>query len=160
MAEGEPRLEYRKAAEADVAALVDLRIDFMRLVKDSGIDGEAGLRAELAERFSAELGSGALVAWLCSSGGEVVATSGLALPDAPEARADLGLEPGEGLLFNMYTVPAYRRRGIASELLGRSISEARSRGLKAIRLQPTDSGRPIYERSGFVDSGRGMVLAL
>jgi GNAT superfamily N-acetyltransferase len=60
----------------------------------------------------------------------------------------------------MYTLPAYRRRGIASELLRRTILEARSRGLSALRLQSTDDGRPIYERAGFRDAGRDMVLSL
>jgi GNAT superfamily N-acetyltransferase len=132
----------------------------MRLVKDRGLDGEAGLRAELASRFAAELSSGELVAWICLRGGTVVATSGLSSPLEAEARAELGLGPGEALVFNMYTVPAFRRRGIAAELLGRAIAEARARGLRALRLQGTDMARSVYERAGFVDEGREMVLEL
>jgi GNAT superfamily N-acetyltransferase len=160
MEDGAAGLAYRKAGIGDVDALVDLRIDFMRLVKDSGLGDEVAWRAELSARFSSDLGSGELVAWVCLDGGMVVAASGLACPAARAARAELGLRGGEALVFNMYTRPAYRRRGIASGLLRRSIGEARSRGLSALRLQPTDEGRPIYERAGFRDEGRDMILRL
>jgi GNAT superfamily N-acetyltransferase len=160
MADDAEGLEYRKAGHAEVGALVDLRIDFMRIVKDSGLKGEEEWRAELSSRFAADLGSGALVAWICLDGRNVVAASGLACPASSGARAELALGPGEALVLNMFTRPAYRRRGIASELLGRTIAEARSRRLSALRLQSTDEGRPIYVRAGFRDAGRGMILAL
>jgi len=40
MESGNPGLEYRRAGQADVDALVDLRIEFMRIVKDAGLDDE------------------------------------------------------------------------------------------------------------------------
>jgi GNAT superfamily N-acetyltransferase len=153
-------LELRKAGPADTGALVDLRIDFMRIVKDSGLEDEGGWRAELSARFAADLESGELAAWLCVDGGAAVAASGLGCPAAPEARAELDLKPGEALVLNMYTRPAYRRRGIGAELLRLAIAEARARGASSLRLQPTEDSRRLYERAGFRDSGRDMVLAL
>jgi GNAT superfamily N-acetyltransferase len=132
----------------------------MRIVKDLSARDEELWRAELSALFARDLGSGDLVSWICLGGGEVIAASGLACPAAEDSRAELGLLRGEGLVLNMYTLPAYRRRGIASELLRRTILEARSRGLSALRLQSTDDGRPIYERAGFRDAGRDMVLSL
>ena len=155
MALGKPGLEYRKADRADVGALVDLRIEFMRIVKDSGLPDEARWRAELAARFAFELASQELVAWICLDAGAVVASSGLACPASDAARAELGLGPGEALILNMFTLPPYRRRGIAAELLRLSIGEARSRGLAKLRLQSTDDGRSLYERAGFCFLRRG-----
>jgi GNAT superfamily N-acetyltransferase len=132
----------------------------MRIVKDSGLEDEEEWRAELSARFARDLDSGDLVAWICLDGGNVVAASGLASPAALELRAELDLGSGEALVLNMFTLPAYRRRGIASELLRRTVLEARSRAVSALMLQSTDDGRSIYERSGFVDSGRDMVLGL
>ena len=37
MESGNAGLEYRRAGQADVDALVDLRIEFMRIVKDAGL---------------------------------------------------------------------------------------------------------------------------
>jgi GNAT superfamily N-acetyltransferase len=160
MGDGASGLGYRKAGRADVGALVDLRIDFMRLIKDLSPRDEEGWRAELSARFEAGLESGDLVAWICLDGESVVAASGLAYPADRDARAELGLGSGEALVFNMYTLPGYRRRGIAASLLRRTIGEARSRGAAALRLRPTDDGRPLYERLGFVDSGDDMTLRL
>jgi GNAT superfamily N-acetyltransferase len=144
-----PGLEYRKALLSDLGALVDLRIAFMRIVKDGGLEDEAEWRSELSERFASGLASGSFVAWLCLDHGSVVAASGLALAlDAP-AREELGLLPGEGLVHNMFTLPAYRRRGIAAELLARTLAEARAKSLAALRLQSTEEGRRLYERAGF-----------
>jgi GNAT superfamily N-acetyltransferase len=152
--------EYRRADGRDVDALVDLRIDFMRLVKDIGPEDEARWRSELCSRFESELASGAMVAWICLEEGRVVATSGLANPRDARIRRELGLLPGEALIFNMFTRPECRRRGLASELLRRSIEEARALGAVALRLRPTEDGRPLYSRFGFVDSGEDMLLAL
>jgi GNAT superfamily N-acetyltransferase len=121
----------------------------MRIVKDAGLDDEPRWRAELVDRFAADLGSGELVAWICLDGAAAVAASGLACPASDSARAELGLRSGEALVFNMFTRPRYRRRGIASELLALAIGEARSCGLVRLALQPSDDGRRLYERAGF-----------
>jgi GNAT superfamily N-acetyltransferase len=160
MGDGDSRLEYRPAGRADVGALVDLRVEFMRIVKDRGLEDEALWRAELSDRFARDLGSGEFVAWVCLDGARLVAASGLACPADRARRAELGLGGGEGLVLNMFTLGPYRRRGIASELLRRSAEEARARGLTALRLQATDDGRPLYERAGFRGPGRDMVLDL
>jgi GNAT superfamily N-acetyltransferase len=132
----------------------------MRLVKDGGLQGEDALSASLCGRFAVELRSGELAAWLCMDGDEAVAAGGVAFPRDAGLREELGLGPGEALVLCMFTRAGYRRRGIAGEILSLAIGEARSRGAAALRLQPTDDGRPLYERSGFRDSGRDMLLEL
>ncbi len=150
----------RRATAADAAALVDLRIEFMRIVKDGGLPDEEEWRRELAGLFARDLGSGDLVAWVFEEGGRMVATSGLAFPADPEARVELGLGPGEALLCNMYTVPERRRRGLASALLELELEEARSLGASDIRLQPTPESRRLYETRGFSPEGEGGDLLL
>jgi GNAT superfamily N-acetyltransferase len=155
-----PAFEFRKAGLSDVGALVNLRIEFMRIVKDGGIPDEEAWRAQLSARFSSDIASGELVAWICLDPARLgaptlVATSGLAYPRAEHPRdarirRELGLEPGEALLCNMYTVSEYRRHGLGSELLERSIEEARATGVRAIKLQPTDDSRALYLRRGFI----------
>ncbi len=51
------------------------------------------------------------------------------------------------------TPPAYQRRGIASWLLHRVLTDARARGLRTASLQATKQGAGIYERLGFRDLG-------
>lgn len=50
--------------------------------------------------------------------------------------------------------PHHRGSGIGTELLRRAIAYLDERGVPCIRLDATPLGRPIYERSGFVDEYR------
>lgn len=56
----------------------------------------------------------------------------------------------EAYLLNMYTVPAWRARGIATALLDAMTAHARAMGLGKVWLHASDAGRPLYERIGFV----------
>jgi GNAT superfamily N-acetyltransferase len=175
-------LSFRRAGEGDVPALVELRLEFMRLIKDAGGEDEEGWRAELSSTFSAELASGLMVAWICLEAEETIAAGGIAFAAPPDAeagtgasagagagvgaedegaaerRASLALEAGEALIFNMYTRPGWRRRGIATELLRRSVGEGRARGITRFRLQSTPDSRAMYERAGFLGAGEEMLL--
>ena len=65
-----------------------------------------------------------------------------------------------GHLMNVYTVPAFRRRGIGKQMVSMLIDEARDRGITEISLDATEAGRPLYQALGFRDSGECMVLEL
>ena len=55
-----------------------------------------------------------------------------------------------GTILNVYTIPVYRRRGIAERLLKMAIREAERKNLSYIELKATRSGEPLYRRLGFV----------
>ena len=61
-------------------------------------------------------------------------------------------------IMNMYTNPAYRRRGIAYHMLELLVQEAGKRKVSFISLEATQMGRPLYERYGFVKMEDEMVL--
>ena len=63
-------------------------------------------------------------------------------------------------LMNVYTVPGFRRRGIARMLVTALMDEARQRGVTEISLDATEAGRPLYRALGFQDNGEGMTLHL
>ena len=56
----------------------------------------------------------------------------------------------EAYLLNMYTRPAWRKRGMASALLDAMARHAREQRLGKLWLHASDEGRPLYERLGFV----------
>ena len=74
-------------------------------------------------------------------------------------RSSLALTGLSATLAGVYTLPAFRRRGIARAIVERLIEICRSRGCRVIRLRASDQGRPLYEQFGFV-SGDEMVLSL
>jgi predicted N-acetyltransferase YhbS len=45
--------------------------------------------------------------------------------------------------------PAHRRRGVGGALLAHCISHLRSLGVRTIKLDATDEGRPVYRKHGF-----------
>jgi ribosomal protein S18 acetylase RimI-like enzyme len=138
----------RRAAESDLAAIIDLRIRFERITRDSGSFAEGERRAELSALLGPDLASSRLLCWLAEEGGRAIASAGLRFRD------------GEGEMLNVYTMASYRGRGIGSALVGAAIAEARERGLRRLRLQATEDSRRIYERAGFRAAGRGMILPL
>ena len=60
--------------------------------------------------------------------------------------------------MNMYTHPDYRRLGIATKTLKLLVVDAKEKGIKAISLEATDMGRPLYEKFGFVKMNDEMEL--
>lgn len=61
-------------------------------------------------------------------------------------------------LMNVYTAPAYRRRGLARRLLATLQAMAAGRGVTEITLDATDEGRRLYESMGYRASDEAMYL--
>lgn len=57
------------------------------------------------------------------------------------------------LLMNVYTMEQFRRKGAASAILRRIISDAREQGITCIDLSATKMGKPLYLKNGFVERG-------
>lgn len=63
-------------------------------------------------------------------------------------------------IMNVYTRNNYRRQGIAYQMMKMLIEEAEQKGVTEISLDSTESGRPLYEKCGFIKTEEGMVLNL
>ena len=62
----------------------------------------------------------------------------------------------QGLVLNVYTEPAWRRRGLGERLLRHLLAWAESRALASLVLHASPDARPLYERLGFVATGNEM----
>ncbi len=79
--------------------------------------------------------------------GEIVATAAILFHEYPPTftnRPEI-----RGYVTNMYTAPAYRKKGIATELLDKLKEEAKKRGAAKMWLGASEMGRPVYEKYGF-----------
>lgn len=56
-----------------------------------------------------------------------------------------------GVLFNVYTRPAHRRRGLARTTMQALLGKARELNLDVVELHATDDGYPLYQSLGFED---------
>jgi len=147
---------YRIATLADAQALACMRCTFLLDAHDITSQAVAEMEPILLAYFMAALADNSFVAWLALNGEEIVATSGLSFSLVPPSYSN---QSGKvAYIMNMYTLPEYRRQGIAAELLQRTVEAARARGYKKITLHATDMGRPLYEKFGFRDVQGDMVL--
>ena len=147
--EMEMELCYKRAGLGDLELLTATRLEALRAIHR--LDGEADL-SEHARRVRAyyerALGDESHVAYLALDGARVAGAGGV---DFFRGMPGYHNPTGEtAFLMNLYTHPAYRRRGIARRMLELLVAAARERGAAHITLDATEMGRPLYEGFGFV----------
>jgi len=64
----------------------------------------------------------------------------------------------EAYLINFYTLPEWRRLGIASKIIDKIISYLNRMGITLFRLHTTEIARSSYEKIGFIPVDNEMVL--
>jgi len=102
------------------------------------------------------LASGEFRCWLAERDGVPVASAGVVLRRQPPNRRDL--RGREAYILNVYTLPEHRRNGLATLLTERVLAWCEAQDIKKLVLHATEDGARIYERFGFKDEQREMVL--
>ena len=148
----------RRATLADVEALARLRLALLREMGNVRDESqEAPLLDAIRDYLRWKMATDEFLAWVAEADGQVVAISGLVFFERPP---DAGNAAGvDAYLMNMYTLPAWRGRGIARVLLDEIIGFVRTTPARRIWLHATDIGRPVYESAGFRPSTKEMELA-
>lgn len=138
-----------QATFADIAELVELRLGY--LTDDFGeltSDQRADIPTELEPYLRFHLGRD-LRATVARCDGRIACTAWLLLVDKPPSpRFPHGRT---GVLFNVFTRPTYRRRGLARRVMQELLQDARAMGLDVVELHATDDGYALYKSLGFVD---------
>ena len=98
--------------------------------------------------FEERLSDGRFRAWLAlTPSGEIVGGGGvLVFEHLPSPRDP---SPERPLIVNVYTDPAYRRRGIARALMEIMVSWCREKGFGSVTLYASPDGKPLYQDLGF-----------
>ncbi len=104
----------------------------------------AKFRPWLEERMKSQQ----YLAWLTESDdGKIVAGAGLWIMDWPPHM--IGTQARRGNALNFYTVPEFRRRGLARRLMETLLAWCRENSLEVLILHASKEGRPLYESLGF-----------
>ena len=142
----------RRAELGDLEAVLDLRIRMLCELNNVTNESQLPGLVEANRRYLAEkLPGGQFLSWVAEAEGHVVAAGGLVPFERPPLIGNLaGLE---GYVMNMYTLPAWRGRGLATRLLDEIIGYVKEQGGRRLWLRATDAGRGIYEKAGFVADG-------
>lgn len=150
-----PDYHIRKADADDVPALVHHR---QAMFTDMGMRYD---RAELERAFVPWLRD-ALArklyhGWVAEApGGEVVGGAGLTvLPWPPAPRNLVGRI---AFVYNVYTEPPHRRRGLARRMMDVIHAWSRDHGIVLVALHASDDGRPLYESMGYEPTNEMRLL--
>lgn len=142
-------MNLRTAVISDIPQLVRMRLAY--LMEDHGEmlpEHLARLERELPIYFNKCLNQ-SLLAYVAEENGEIAATVLMVITEKP---GNLHFLSGKtGLLLNVYTIPEYRRNGLAGKLITMAIEDGKKLDLAHIELNATPAGYPLYKKLGFVE---------
>lgn len=141
---------YRPARLDDIPQLVNLR--FLMIEETSSADSHQRtpeFEKAIADYFQESLTNKTYFGAVAELNGQLVSNNGVVFYRKPPSfRGTTGIV---SYLSNVYTMPEFRRRGIAGELMKLLVAEANRVGAGKIHLGTTDEGRGLYEKFGFKD---------
>ncbi len=148
-------MNYRKADIHDAAELAKLR---KKQLTDEGGHCVDDIDKELISFFTDGLSDNTLIVWLAEEDGRIIATAGVCFFRYPPTFTN---KTGKiAYITNVYTKDEYRRKGIASALLGLLMKDIENSGCGYIRLHSSLQGKRMYEKLGFTDAEGFMSLKL
>jgi GNAT superfamily N-acetyltransferase len=132
--------------------LEEILVHRRRMFEDMGhtdsamLDSIVGSSRPVLKEF---LQNGSYVGWFATTHDNRVA-AGAGLLISPSLAGPLAPERAERVyLWNVYTYPEFRRRGLARMLTQTAINYCRQQGHKILWLHASQYGRPVYESLGF-----------
>ncbi|MBP3415700.1 MAG: GNAT family N-acetyltransferase [Clostridia bacterium] len=142
-------MNVRFATIRDTEGLINLRIEYLRT---QGLmpDDEAVIRNQLARYIPESLGKSLFCA-VAQDGESYIASAMLVIKEKPGGIAFLNGITGE--ILSVYTHSAYRRKGIATKMLGLLLEKAKEEGACLVDLLATNDGYPLYRQLGFEPRG-------
>ena len=150
---------FRRATAGDAELLAQMRLE-MRKERETAACAlsEAEFLRCNVEFFRTHLAAGDFISFLCFDGDEAAACSGLSLQIHPPTYENPSGK--SGYVTNMFTRPAWRRRGLAKRLVDLLVEAAKTAGCAKLYLNASKMGRPVYEKYGFRTVENEMVFDL
>lgn len=150
-------LRYQRATIEDIDILTETRMEVLRaanLLSDH--EDMSEVKEQSYRYYKKALRDDTHIAYLIFDGDCFAGAGGISFYQVmPTYHNPSG---NKAYIMNMYTVPQYRRRGIAYQTLDRLVHDAKDRGITVISLEATDIGRPLYEKYGFISMKDEMEL--
>lgn len=148
---------YRKAGIRDLDLLVELRSEVLCAANCLPEDTDmSAVKVNTGNYLRQHMEDDTSVTWLAYAGGRPAGCGSVSFFEVmPVYHNPSGWK---AYIMNMYTVPAFRRKGIARAILNLLVQEAENRGITQISLEATDMGRPLYEACGFRQMSSEMEL--
>ena len=147
--------QIRGATFDDADALVRHRT---RMFADMGVPMDTAAVEQAFRRWLAtSMASGVYRAWLIqTNAGDVVAGGGITVLPWPPGPRDFG--DRLAFVYNVYTEPAHRRRGLARMIMDVIHAWCREAGVSSVGLNASQDGQPLYESMGYFVSPNPLMF--
>ena len=144
------KIIYRRAKLDDIEILVDYRVRLLNEVFNHQENEETEtLKKELLEYFSKSIHSKDFIIWLAEYNRKVIGVSGIVVWQTPPWYE---CKSGRlGYIFNTYTIPEARGKGVCTRLLSELIKEAELLGITYLHVYSSNDAISIYRKAGFVE---------
>ncbi len=140
---------FERASLNDLSSLIELRVAY--LLEDYGKLPESQIKQitdNLSNYFQKHLNKDLLV-FVCRDTEKIVSCCFLCITEKPSSPSFINGKTGT--ILNVYTLPEYRKKGIAGNLLKMLLTESEKNKLDYVELKATDSGYNLYKSLGFED---------
>lgn len=148
---------YKKLTDKELDIFIRMRISQLR---EEGATENIDLTPELKNYYKRHMADDTFVSWLAvdENNGRIVGTSGISIVEKPPY---FSCPTGKiALLSSMFTDKAYRRKGIATALLEKIVTEAKIRHCGTIQITASDKGVLLYSNFGFTKNSNFMQYKL
>jgi GNAT superfamily N-acetyltransferase len=143
-------ITLRRATPADAPAILHHRRAMFTDMHMGTPESIAAAVALFAPYLQRALQDGAYLGWLAETpDGQVVSGGGLIVHEWPAAAREPRPQMRRAYILNVYTEPAFRRRGLARGVMDAILAWCRQAGFCSVALHASAQGRPIYEAMGF-----------
>lgn len=133
----------------DIALLTELRLAYLQ--EDNGElskDDTRKIRQDLPAYFERNLNRN-IFCYFIREKDEVIACAFLLIVEKP--LSPMFITGRTGTVLNVYTKPAYRRRGYAKKIMDKLLLDAVEKNLSVVELKSTDDGYHLYKSVGFTE---------
>jgi GNAT superfamily N-acetyltransferase len=153
-----PDYRVRPATLDDLDALVHHRV---AMFTDMGVDVDVPVLDHAFRAWlRATMPAGEYCAWVCdTNAGEIVAGGGISIlkwPPGPRTTAGDRL----AFVYNVYTEPAHRRRGLARRLMETIHGWCDAQGIVALALNAAPEARHLYDSMGYFEAPAPMMFKI
>ena len=141
-------MQIREASIDDIDLLIRLRVDF--LLEDNILQDVSEIDTfmkKLRDYFSKWITVKGFTAIVAEENDKVCSTAFLSIVERPPRTPNSSNLVGT--IYNVYTYPQYRRKGIATKVLQSLLANAELLGVASVDLLATEEGKPLYEKLGF-----------
>ncbi|MBQ3918651.1 MAG: GNAT family N-acetyltransferase [Oscillospiraceae bacterium] len=142
-------ITYRKAASSDIPDIIKMRIGYMHETHHELTDEVFDEIAHRSEGYFQEHLNRDCIVYLAMDGEKTAGCIFFLLINKPAS--PLFITGKTGTLMNVFTLPEYRRQGIAKHLVQMAIEDGKEWELSYIELRSTNDGYPLYRSLEFAE---------